>query len=374
MKIAFFTESYVPYISGVTRSSSLLAKELAKLGHDVTVYCPSYPGYKDSGNIKVKRLPSFPASYLGFRIAAPLPGFIGKEKFDIIHSHSPFLLGIIAARYAKRKGIPFVYTFHTLFEEYLHYVHLPRPIGKAVIQAYLKYFCTKGNAIIAPNNLSAQYLKSIGVKKRIELISSGIDCSLSVNASAETVSRLVPEGHFVLLYVGRLSKEKNIPFLFESLAKVIESIPNTVLLLVAGGPEKANLQKLAAKMGLDKNIIFAGTAPYPAVLDYYKCAHVFVFASKSETQGLVIAEAKSCGLTAVAINAGGVSSSICNGVDGYLTGDDAGEFAQKVVMLLKDSKLRERFCKTAKENAFRDFSSVNIAKRFEKVYNSLLSQ
>lgn len=372
MKIALFTDSYVPYVSGVVRSVQLLKKELEALGNEVFLFAPKYPGFLDTEK-NIVRLPSFPLGYPGFRIPVALPGAIPDIPFDIVHSNSPFGLGRTAMKFAKRHGIPFVFTFHTRFTDYAHYVPLPKVFTRLFLYNVIKRFCNKCDRIIAPNKNTAEYIKNYGVKTAIEQIPSGIDEELSRKASSSGIRAElgIPDDAPVLLFVGRLSKEKNIPFLFSAFKTVLSARNDARLLIVAGGPIEEGLKTLSASMGISGNTVFAGQKPYPRVLDYFKAGDIFVFSSKSETQGLVIAEAKACGLPVVAVDSYGINDSVENGRDGFLVPENINEFAGKILLLLNDPGLRERMSASAAKDSVRDFSSKNVAKKVLSVYNSL---
>ncbi len=373
MKIAVFTESFSPYISGVSRSVELAKKGLESLGHEVFIFAPGYPGCNEPEG-KIFRFPSLPTKYPGFRIAVPLPSFIPKEHFDIVHSNSPFGLGLLGKRLAKNRRIPYVYSFHTLFTDYLHYIPAPRVLSKRLLISYMKRFCKNCGKIIVPNLTTLEYVNDHGITGNFEIIPSGVDTELAKNASGKGLREKlgVPADAKVLLYVGRLSKEKNLPFLFYAFKKTAERCPNAYFVLAAGGPEQKNLKDLACNIGIWGKTVFAGQIKYPDILNYYKLADIFVFASKTETQGLVIAEAKACGLPVVAVNAGGIKESVADGRDGFLVSEDLEAFCERAVSLCENEELRAAMAKEAEENAAKDFSCGNVAKKLERVYNSLL--
>ena len=386
MKIAVFSESYKPYISGVTRSIETFEKELTLLGHEVFVFAPDYPGYKDN-NKKIIRFPSLPTKYPGFRIAIPMPNYIPGISFDVIHSNSIFQLGILAMLYARIKRIPFVYTFHTMFTEYLHNVPVPKSISFPIVSFLIKSFCNRCQQIIVPTAKTKKYLESFGVKAPIEVLPSGIDMSFVEKASSCGIRENlgIPKEAPVLVFVGRLSKEKNIPFLFDMFKIVLGSVgaihPSAgsgqvklpVLLIVAGGPMEKEYKQMVLDMGISKNVVFAGQLAYPEVLNYYKAGDIFVFSSKTETQGLVVAEAKACGLTAVALDAQGISECIHDGADGFLLPENKQMFADKILLLLQNHDLRSAMSRTARQNAVNEFSSAILAKKLELIYNSVSS-
>ncbi len=372
MKIAIFSESYKPHISGVTRSIEVISKGLADLGHEIFLFVPKYPGIKEN-ETNIFRIPSIPTKYPGFRIAVPYPGMIPDIKFDIVHSHSPFQLGHYSMNYAKRKNIPYVYTFHTLFTEYLHYIPLPKAISNELLGSSLKKFCNKCNTVIVPNTKIKEYLGTLKLSAPIAVVPSGVEFDKTKAASCFGIRKQlrIPDIAKVLIYVGRLTVEKNIEFLFDSFRETLLKKPDTFLVLVAGGPEEENFKRMVIEKNIESKVVFAGTIPYPQVLNYYKCADLFVFSSKTETQGLVIAEAKACGLPVVAVAAQGVVESVNNGVDGFLVKEDPKEFSSKVLEILNDASLWKKMSEQAVKNSYKEFSSDLVAKKMETVYNSL---
>lgn len=372
MKIAVFSESYRPYISGVSRSVELLKKGLEALGNEVYVLAPSYPGFKDAEK-NVIRFPSLPSKYPGFRVAIPLPHLIPKIDFDVVHSNSPFLLGIMSLIYAKLKKVPYVYTFHTLFTEYLHYIPLPRSLSLQIIKSLIRSFCNRCDVIIVPSNATREYLLGFGVRSRIEVVPSGIDASLCERAASSGIRKNlgIPPDAKLMMYAGRLSKEKNVGFLLKVFSVVSKGVPGSRFLLVADGPVRKELEALAKNLGISDRTVFAGQVPYPDILNYYKASDLFVFSSKTETQGLVAAEARACGLPAVVLKAGGVAESVVDGEDGFLLDESIFAFAEKVILLLRDDAKRSSFSVKGMENSTRDFSSEIIAKKVEMIYNSL---
>lgn len=372
MNIAFFTESFTPYISGVSRVVEILEKELSLLGHNVYVFAPYYPNYKDKKNTII-RLPSIPTKYPDYRIAIPFFN-LPNVKFDIIHSHTPFTLGLISKRISRRKRIPFVYSFHTIFTEYLHHIPLPTFISKPFLLAYLKRFIKTCDKVIVPNQITLDYILKNDIYGNFEIIPNGVDTDLLERTSAEGLKGKlnIKQNYKVLLYVGRLSKEKNVSFLIRSFALASKNCSNLILLLAGKGPEENNLKIEAKRFGVCDKIIFLGEIPYPDIFKFYKISDIFVFASKTETQGIVIAEAKYCGLPVIAINAAGVKDSIEDKVDGFLTEENEFLFAEKIVYLCINEQERKIMSQKAIDNASKKFSSKIVAKNLEAVYNSLL--
>ncbi|OGC14591.1 hypothetical protein A3J90_00590 [candidate division WOR-1 bacterium RIFOXYC2_FULL_37_10] len=370
MRIAIFADSYKPYISGVSCSIDTLVRELKKLGHTVYIFAPSYPRHKED-NPDIFRFPSFPSGYPNFRVAIP---FVRRfPKVDIIHSHSPFQAGLLASFLARKNNVPLIYSFHTLFTKYVHYAgFLPKKFAKMSIVAYLRSFCKRAELIIAPSTLSKRVLRKWGINIRCEIIPSGVDIErLDKEKDFQTLKTKacnffkIPNGSKVLLTVSRISKEKNISFIIEAFKKLNRD--DLYLVVIGNGPLLKEMKNKKIK-----NIIWAGEFPPETLFKLYYAGDIFVFASTTETQGLVLAEAKAAGLPIIALFAGGLVDTIRSGIDGFLTSRNVSSFNEHIIRLLNDDKLREKMGKEGELDARERFSSSHVAKQVESIYNSLL--
>lgn len=377
MRIAFFADSYKPYLSGVTISAEILVNELRALGHRVYVLAPRYPKHADT-DTDIIRFPSFSGGYPKFRLAIPIVRDI--PEVDIIHSHSPFQAGLLARFVARQRRVPFVYSFHTFFTRYVHYARfVPKALAKMGIVAYLRAFCRGADQIITPSDMAKRVLRAWGIQTPIEVIPSGVELHRYPENFEEARKKLrhkfgIGENDKVLLYAGRISKEKNIPFLlraFERLTAEQLTANRLQLLLIGGGPLA---EKLKAQRSKIKNVILTGEVPYPEILSYYLIGDIFVFSSLTETQGLVLAEAKAAGLPVVALFAGGLVNTVRSGIDGYLVRRNLDAYVEHLKRLLEDDGLRHKMALAAREDARERFASFVVAKKIESVYNSLVSE
>jgi len=378
LKIGIFTDSYLPYTSGVVRSIQTFTAELTTLGHEVYIFAPSYKNCDNES--RVFRFASIPSpTNPDFSLAVPfslkLKPVIKKLELDLIHVHSPFLLGRVGARYARKLGVPLVFTYHTLYDQYVHYLPFAKTFSRELAQKISRDFCNLCDLVIVPTDIVGDYLHDIGVLTPINRVPTGIKISDYQEGDRRWLQRQykIKPNDKVLLFVGRLGKEKNIFFLMESFKILSNSIGNTVLVLVGGGPEEEELRDKAVELGIEKKVIFTGTLSPEDVINCYASASLFVFPSVTETQGIVIAEAKAAGLPVVAINAYGVSEMVEDGVDGYLTELNQEQFASKVYMLLKNDDLKEEMSKKARHNVEK-LSSTNCTARLIDSYQSLLAK
>lgn len=376
MKLGIFTDSYLPYTSGVVRSIQTFKEELTSLGHDVFIFAPSYKNCNNES--RVFRFTSIPSlTNREFTLAVPfslrLKPIIQDLQLDLIHVHSPFLLGRLGARYARKEGIPLVFTYHTLYEEYVHYVPFARSLTKELAQKVSRDFCNQCDLVIVPTGIIADYLQKIGVTANIRKVPTGIRLN-----QFQTVDRFWLRQRFnidpqekILLFVGRLGQEKNIGLLLESFSLVNIEMNHTTLVLVGGGPEEEELRAEADRLGIGEKVIFTGTLPAEEVAKCYAGSDLFVFSSVSETQGIVIAEAKAAGLPVVAVGAYGVSEMVEHGMDGYLTEPEPLQLAKHICHVLKYDNLREQMSSRARTNAAK-LSSVNCTQQLVKCYTDLL--
>jgi 1,2-diacylglycerol 3-alpha-glucosyltransferase len=383
MKIALFSNSYLPYLSGITLSIKTLKDELRKLGHTVFIVGPAYPDHKET-DPQIFRLPSIPATYPGYRLVFPYSykifSLLKKKKIDLIHAHNPFEVGTAARMLAQRMQIPFVYSFHTLFSRYVHNApFVPQKIAKWLVTSYVTSLCNKSDTVVVPSEMVRRLLVLRGVKKPLQVLPTGIVLdkikerkNLGFQRKKIREGYGIPENGKILLYTGRLSAEKNVPFLLEVFEKIKNSKENVYLILVGGGPKEKALRLQGEQ--ISKRIIFTGKLQHDQVIDHCLAADVFVYASITETQGLVLTEAKACGLPVVAVFGGGISDVVEGGIDGYLLPHKQELFVEHVNRLLENDQLRQAMAIKAEEDAHARFSSVAVAKKFENVYNSLIQK
>ena len=375
MKLAFFSNSYLPYLSGITISIKTLKEGLEKLGHAVFVVGPKYPSHPASKS-PVFRLPSIPAPYPGYRIVWPYSYKIfkslKKEKIDIIHAHQPFGVGLAALCLARKMKIPFVYSFHTLFSRYLHNFHIsPKGLIKWFLVKYLTWFCNQADTVVVGTEMVRRLLVARKVKAKIVVIPTGIEPQTSNAKLQDNFKHQTSKRTKTLIYTGRLSKEKNVPFLLEAFPEIEKQEPNIQMILVGGGPIEEEVRQKAKE--ISSKIVVTGQKSREEVLEYCQGADVFVYASRTETQGLVITEAKACGLPIVAVFSGALVDVVQNGIDGYLVPPNQEKFVGQVVKLLKDSPLRKDMGQKALEDTRNRFSSPSVAKKIETVYNFLIT-
>lgn len=380
MKIGIFTDSFRPYTSGVVRSIELFSREFSDKGHEVYIFGPDYPLKHPPREEGVFRFisvpaPSFPDFSLPIPISFQLGATIRRLGLDIIHAQSPFMLGRLGARAARRHRLPLIFTFHTLYDQYVHYFPFAEQTSRQVVQAISRDFCNRCNAVVAPSQLVVNYLKRIGVTVSLYNIPTGVD----LREFAYTDENWLVTRHGadpaekILLFVGRLGKEKNVFFLLEAFQRVQKHFPRTRLVLVGRGPEEKALRSRASEMGLGSKVTFTGMLNRDEIVHCYASADLFVFPSVTETQGLVIGEAKAVGLPVVAVRAFGPAEMVEHEKDGFLTDPTQESFSNAIFTLLRDGELRSRMGSKAMQNV-RNVSSAHCAEKMLDLYRHLIDR
>src|SRR6185369_7395609 len=345
MKIGFFTDSYLPQLDGLATSVETCARALERRGHQVYIIAPRYPRYKDERK-DIYRLTSIKfidAPEMRWTLQLPekpLLKILGIN-FDVIHGHSGGGMTLLGLQIAKAKGIPFVGTYHTLFNRYTHYFFNGKIVTPKMTELASKFVGNFCDQLIAPTERVKKELVSYGVKRPIQVLPSGIDLENYQNVEKGFIRKkiAIATQTKILLYVGRLGKEKSVDFLIKSFTLIHERNPHAVLVLVGEGPEKQNLKKLVRQLHLKENVYFFGSVKHKDIAKVYTDADVFTFASRTETQGLVLLEALASGVPVVAVNDEAFDNVILIGKNGYLVKQDTKMFAEKTLDLLNNDQL-----------------------------------
>jgi glycosyltransferase involved in cell wall biosynthesis len=373
VRVGIFTNNYFPMRGGVTAAVQTLADGLDALGHRVWIFAPRFPGVSGDPP-RVHRFPSIPAlTYPDFALALPSrqsSRMIAALDLDVFHAQHPFLLGGTARRLARRLGRPLVFTHHTHYEKYAHYVPLPRWLVERIAIRWSARFAGRSDLVIAPSEAVAAALRARGVTTPIEVVPSGVPLSVfgpGDRARARTALGL-PARLPILLYVGRLDREKSVELLLDAFSRVSEVLPDARFLLVGQGSRTEKLRVRARASPAGDRVSFVGVKPREALPDYYRAADLFCFASQTETQGLVLAEAHACGLPAVAVRAAGVEEVVRDGETGLLVKAEPGALAEAMLALLLDPATRQTMSERAVQVASREFDADRQAERVAALY------
>lgn len=300
MKIGFFTDTYFPQVSGVSTSIRTLKLELEKRGHEVYIFTTTDPNVREL-EPRIIRMPSIP--FISFKerrliVRGMLYAYyVAKDlELDIIHTHTEFGLGLLGKQVAKQLDIPCVHTYHTMYEDYLHYIANGRLIRPIHVKQFSKLYTASLSGIICPSKRVVDKLQEYDIDIPKFIIPTGIDVSKFKAVSSERKQEIrdkykIDNEHIFLLSVSRISYEKNIQTILDGMPEVIEKVPQVKLLIVGDGPYKKDLEKQVAKLEIEDYVIFSGEIPNEEISPIYQAADVFVSASDSETQGLTYTEA-----------------------------------------------------------------------------------
>ena len=360
MRIGLFTNNYLPFCGGVSVSVETLRRGLEARGHEVWVIAPRARGAApDPAVIRYPSVPAvtYPEFALPLPVAPPVSRRVRRLGLDVFHAHHPFLLGPAARRLARRAGRPLVFTYHTRYEKYAHYVPVRRPLVEAAAIRLSSSFAAAAAAVIAPSQAVRQTLAERGVAASVEVIPTGVDVASFRPGDPVAARRALAlaAADPVLLYVGRLDREKSVERLLLAFAHVQGTVPHARLVLVGHGTETARLQALARTLPAAGRIAFLPARPHADLPVCYQAADVFLFASETETQGLVLAEAAACGVPAVSVTGPGCDEVVRDGETGLLTKAEPPALAEAAISLLLDGQRRRRMGRRAREIAERDF-------------------
>ncbi|MBL1272203.1 MAG: glycosyltransferase [Oceanospirillales bacterium] len=383
LRVVMFTNNYLPFIGGVPISIARLRRGLQQLGDELLVVAPRY---KDQPEVEeqILRVPSLLAmgEKREFRLANIFLGRIRKRVRafhpDIVHLHHPFWLGSLGLFMARRLNVPAIYTYHTRLEHYAHFVPLPGLIFRNLIShALIKRFANKCDGVIVPTYSTEEYLRMIGVKTPTFVQPTGIEYkrfqTVTDGEITELRKTLKLNDEVVFISVSRLSNEKNIDFMIEAISALRQETNKPFHFLIIGdGHQKDRLQNKIQELGLETSITLAGAIPPDDMAVWYRLGDAFLFASKSETQGMVILEAMAAGLPVVAVRSSGIDDVIRHGFNGFKTPERQDQWCAKVKRLLEDDDLRNTLSGQALAFA-KDFSVEQFASDVREIYATTLA-
>ena len=387
MRIGFFTDTYTPQVNGVVSSINIFKKALEKRGHEVFIFAPAVSGYKEREEEKSKifRFKSFKFVFHPEYRVAILPPFprafkrILDLKLDIVHAHTPFSMGVLALIVAKIQNLPLVYTDHSLYPELAKsFVLNEEVITPKIAKKITAFYCNRCQAVITLSPKMEYLLKQWRVKRKIITLPHGIDLdnfnSVSHNDFRQRYK--IPVNAKVLIYVGRLSNDKNVKFLIRATKIISQKIKDVHLVLVGDGPHRDEILSLVDKLDLKSRTTWTGYLERPDVIKGYLASDLFVFASRIETQGFVILEAAAAGLPIVALQDKvfrdlAFKNILIDSVNGYLTPENLEMFTQKIIQILIDPQRYKKMSKNSREIA-RRFTISEQTQKLLTLYQSLI--
>ena len=386
MNIGLFTDSYPPYINGVSTSVYNLREALKKLGHTVYIVTvnDSIIKHEYDEKEKVLRIPGIPIGIYDYRLSEIYPistvKTIKKWKLDVIHSHTEFGIGIFARILAKKFKIPLVHTYHTLYEDYTHYIthnHFDK-LSKKIVKDLTKVYCVKTakKTIVPTEKIYKLFKEKYMITKNISVIPSGIEIErfFEENVEQDKVEQIkekygITKNDFTIIFVGRLAQEKNIEFLLNAQQKLIEKRINNIKLLIVGdGPDKENYINITRKLNIFDKVIFTGKIEQDKIQYYYQCADAFVTASNSETQGLTVIEAMAAGVVPICIN----DMAFIDMLPKKSLFNNQNEYINRLITFSTDEELRKEYQAEIRKKA-EEYSSNTYAQRVLNVYSGVLN-
>ena len=379
MKIAFFTDSYFPMVNGVTISVANLAAELRVLGHTVYIFAPKFDDYVDTES-NVYRFKSFkvldmdPAVHMPFMLPHQILKEIQPLDFDIIHAHGNGFFSLLGYQIALMKGIPFVLTFHTQLTLYTHYILKGKIITPRVAAATLRLLGNMCDTAITPSEKMKDELVSYGVKKPIRVVPNFVYAEKFRSEDKDYLRTLcgIPKSSVILLSVARLGKEKNLLFLLQAFKKVALANSRSHLVIVGRGEEEETLKEYVNENKLADLVHFTGKIAPLEMARIYAGADIFVFSSCSEVHPMVILEAGAAGLPFVVVDDGAYKDIITNGKNGYIVSLKIGEFALRVLELIKNPQDRQKFGAVSRSIIEKNFSPKTLTLQMLSVYQDTI--
>jgi len=386
MNIGIFTDCYYPQINGVVTSVMMLQEELEKRGHNVTIITVKVPGHiEDRQNvIRIKSIPIIRMNEfrLGIPFNVTLIKMIKALKLDLVHTHTEFSVGLLGKYMARMLDIPLVHTYHTMYEDYTHYIYnlkYGQRVVKKMVTKSCKIYAKKYSCIIAPTDKTLVSLRRYGIKNDIHILPTGIDIDKFAKVEADASARIpirkkhnIEETDFVLLSLGRISKEKNIEFILEQMPELTKKYDHLKLVIVGDGPYLNQLLKQCEALGLHEHVVFVGSVPYEEVGQYYKMADIFVSASYTETQGLTIIEAMASDLGVIVYDDTNVQGIVMEKASGRLF-KTGSELKHQITDAINHPDQTMRMRKTGLE-IVKSLSKESYAENAEKIYNLLVEK
>lgn len=383
MRILMISDVYFPRINGVSTSIKTFREELTQLGHEVTLIAPAYPGHEET-DPNIIRIPS---RYLLIdpedrimkrKMISSLKQELSSRQFDILHIQTPFMAHYAGIELSNALNIPRVVTYHTHFEEYLyHYLPFaPKALMRFSARWFNRQQCNDVDSIIVPSTIMLDVLRKYGIHKPIEIIATGINERFFTPGNGEQfrIKYNIDLKRPVIVHIGRIAHEKNIDFLLNVLVELRKTIPDILLVIAGEGPARNHLMKLCESLGIGNNVLFVGYLDREtSLLDCYCAGDAFVFASKTETQGLVLLEAMAQKIPVVSLSILGTKDILDAGKGAMVAEDNIYDFTEKLTTLFNSPDLHKQLSEEAFAYA-RTWTSKAFAEKKQDFYEKTIQQ
>ena len=367
MRIGIFTDTYYPFVNGVTTSVLMLKKGLEKKGHTVYIVTVNDKTlkYKFEENGRVVRVPGIPIGIYDYRLSGIYPikaiNIIRKWKLDVIHSQTEFGIGTFARIIAKQLNIPLVHTYHTMYEDYIHYITKGyfNKSSKKIVEYLTLFYCDKtATELVVPTKKAYElFKKKYKVDRNVHVVPTGIDVEkfyIENNKQLNIIKKREEIGlkrdDFVILFVGRIASEKNVELLLSCMKSIVSVCSKAKLLIVGDGPDLEKYKEYTIKQGISSNVVFTGKVPWDTIQYYYLISDCFTTASTSETQGLTVIEAMAASLPVVCIDDESFNQTVIDNLNGLIFKNKRG-YKNAIIKLYKDNELLKKLSKQAKISA-----------------------
>lgn len=362
MRIGIFTDTYPPYINGVSTSIAMLEKALIKQGHQVFIVTVNSEKYSYENEEKIIRIPGIPIGIYDYRLTGVYPlraiSKIKEWNLDIIHSHTEFGVGTFARIIAKQLNIPLVHTYHTMYEDYIHYItkgYFLAP-GKKIVEYLTKFYCDKtATELIVPTKKAYDLFKEkYKFDRNVNIVPTGIELERFYKENNELVETNkikkelnIEANDFVIISVGRLAAEKSFELLIEGHTEIVKKNKHAKLLIIGDGPDSEKYKELASKLKIRENVIFTGKVPWEEIHKYYQLATVFATASRTETQGLTVIEAMAASVAVICADDESFKEVVIDNLNGKLFSDQK-DYVKVVLELMNDKEKIQKMGKQAR--------------------------
>ncbi|MEK6664204.1 MAG: glycosyltransferase [Pseudomonadota bacterium] len=383
MRILMISDVYFPRVNGVSTAIMTLRRELKRMGHEVTLIAPDY-GAVTADEEDILRIPARPVwldpedRMMQRRHIAELLPYLQGQTFDLVHIHTPFIAHYAGLELARALGVPCVETYHTFFEEYLfHYVpFLPKPFMRYLARAFSRSQCAALDGLIVPSRPMLEALRQYGIDSHARVIPTGIELTDFSGGDGRRFREQygIPSEQPLLLYVGRVAHEKNIGFLLETLTYLKHWHPEVLLVIAGEGPASAALKRRTTDLNLEAHARFVGYLDRSReLLDCYRAADLFVFSSRTETQGLVLLEAMALGVPVVGLAIMGTAEVLQHDRGAHIAQDDVHGFARTVSALLNNDEARAALSLSAQEYV-REWTAPEMTRRLAHFYEDVVCE